>query len=118
MTDKSERGATGEQLAARFLSEKGYAILERNYRHKRSEIDLVVKRDDWLVFVEVKTRTSNAFGFPEEFVDAKKKQMIFDGAGYYLFITKWSGNVRYDIVAVNLEDETHPRILHLEDAFY
>lgn len=118
MTDKSERGVLGEQLAAGFLIEKGYEVLERNYRHLRSEIDLVVKRDDWLIFVEVKTRTSNAFGFPEEFVDSKKKKMIFEGADYYLFITNWPGNVRYDIVAVNLEDEAHPRIHHLEDAFY
>ncbi len=117
MTEKIKTGEEGEQLAAAMLEEKGYTVLERNYRHKRSEIDLIVRRDNWLVFVEVKTRTSDAFGFPEEFVDAKKKQKIFQGADYYLFITNWSGNVRYDIVAVNLEDD-RPIIHHIEDAFY
>ncbi len=117
MTDKSERGAEGEQLAVQLLEEKGYTILERNYRYKRSEIDIIARCDDWLIFVEVKTRTSNAFGFPEEFVDAKKKQMIFQGADYYMFITHWQGNVRYDIVAVNLENGS-PRMHHIEDAFY
>jgi putative endonuclease len=117
MTDKIERGAEGEELAAKLLSEKGYTILERNYRHKKSEIDLIVRRDNWIVFVEVKTRTSGAFGHPEEFVDAKKKQMILKGADYYMYITDWSGNVRYDIVAVNLQYEI-PNVVHIEDAFY
>ncbi len=117
MTDKIERGAEGEELAAKLLRENGYTILERNYRHKKSEIDLIVRRDNWLVFVEVKTRTSNAFGYPEEFVDAKKKKMILKGADYYMFITDWSGNVRYDIVAVNLQYEI-PTVVHIEDAFY
>lgn len=117
MTDKIERGAEGEELAAKLLREKGYAILERNYRHKKSEIDLIARRDNWLVFVEVKTRTSDAFGYPEEFVDAKKKKKILEGADYYMFITDWSGNVRYDIVAVNLQYEI-PTVVHIEDAFY
>ncbi len=117
MTEKSERGAEGERLAAQLLEEKGYTILERNYRYKRSEIDLIVRREDWLIFVEVKTRTSDAFGFPEEFVDANQRKKIFEGADYFMFITQWSGNVRYDIVAVNLEHD-QPRIHHIEDAFY
>ncbi len=117
MNDTIKRGAEGEALAVAALEAKGYKVRERNYRFRRSEIDLIVERDGWLVFVEVKTRTSDAFGFPEEFVDAKKKQMIFAGADYYLYITDWNGNVRYDIVAVNLTEE-EPLVHHIEDAFY
>lgn len=117
MTDKIKRGEEGERVAADHLVQKGFTILERNYRYKRSEIDLIVRRDNWLVFVEVKTRTSDAYGYPEEFVDFKKKQKIFEGADYYMYITDWSGNVRYDIVAVNLVDG-EPVIHHIEDAFY
>lgn len=117
MTDTIKRGEQGEQLAEALLEAKGYVIRERNYRHRRSEIDLIVQRDNWLVFVEVKTRTSDAFGFPEEFVDAKKKRNILEGADYYLYITDWKGNVRYDIVAINLEQQ-EPQLLHIEDAFY
>lgn len=117
MTDKIKRGEEGEQLVADYLAEKGFTILERNYRHKRSEIDLIVRRDNWLVFVEVKTRSLEAYGFPEEFVDFHKKKKIFEGADYYMYITDWSGNVRYDIVAVNLVNGD-PIIHHLEDAFY
>lgn len=117
MTDRIKRGAEGEQLAAAMLEDKGYVVRERNYRHKRSEIDLIVQRDNWLVFVEVKTRTSDAFGFPEEFVDAKQRRRILEAADYFQYITEWKGNVRYDIVAVNLE-HGEPLLHHIEDAFY
>ena len=117
MSDKIKKGAEGEDLAADFLTQKGYAIRERNYRHKKSEIDLIVSRDRWLVFVEVKFRSSTAFGYPEEFVDYQKKRMIFQGALHYMYEKNWQGNVRYDIVAINLVHGT-PEIHHLEDAFY
>ncbi len=117
MSDKIKRGTEGEDLAANFLKEKGYAILERNYRHKKSEIDLIVSRDKWLVFVEVKLRSSTAFGYPEEFVDYQKKKMIFQGALHYMYEKNWQGNVRYDIVAINMV-YGKPEIHHLEDAFY
>ena len=117
MTDKIKRGAEGEDLAQNFLKQKGFKVLERNYRYKRSEIDLIVCRDNWLVFVEVKTRTSTAFGYPEEFVDYHKKKMIFDGALHYMYEKDWQGNVRYDIVSINLT-RGGPEIHHIEDAFY
>ena len=117
MTETIERGLEGERLAAAMLEAKGYTIRERNFRHKRSEIDLIVQRGNWIVFVEVKTRTSDAFAHPEDFVDAKKKKKILEGADYYLYVTDWSGNVRYDIVAVNLQ-HGEPEIHHIEDAFY
>jgi len=117
MTEKIKRGAEGEQLAAALLEEKGYQVLERNYRYRRSEIDLIVCRENWLVFVEVKTRSSAAFGFPEEFVVGNQKKKILEGADYYQYITEWKGNVRYDIVAVSVE-QGEPQLLHIEDAFY
>ncbi len=117
MSDKIKKGKEGEELAANFLKEKGYEIIERNYRHKRSEIDLIVKKNNWLVFVEVKYRTSDAFGYPEEFVDYKKVKNILTGAEEYTYIIDWRGNVRYDIVAVrNINGELE--IKHIEDAFY
>jgi putative endonuclease len=117
MTDKIKRGNEGEDLAADFLKQKGFAVLERNYRHKRSEIDLIVSRANWLVFVEVKLRTSTAFGYPEEFVDYHKKKMIFEGALHYMYEKNWQGNVRYDIVAITMVHGL-PEIHHIEDAFY
>jgi putative endonuclease len=117
MSDEIKRGAEGEEQAALFLEQKGFAVLERNYRYRRSEIDLIVCRGNWLVFVEVKTRSTAAFGFPEEFVDYKKKKKIFEGADHYMHAINWPGNVRYDIVAISLEDGCQ-EIYHIEDAFY
>ena len=117
MTDKIKRGIEGEDLATEFLKQKGFEVLERNFRYKHSEIDLIVSRGNWLVFVEVKTRTSIAFGYPEEFVDYKKKRKILEGALEYMYMKDWQGNVRYDIVSINIV-RGRPEIHHIEDAFY
>ena len=117
MTDNIKRGKEGEQLTEDFLKEKGYVVLERNYRYKKSEIDLVVSQDNWLIFVEVKTRSSNAFGYPEDFVEKSQQEKIFEGALHYMDAKDWLGNVRYDIVAVDLSTGI-PEITHIEDAFY
>lgn len=117
MSDKIKTGNEGEQLAANFLLEKGFEIVQRNYRYKHSEIDLIVKKGNWLIFVEVKTRSSHSFGFPEQFVDRNKVKTILFGALNYMHEVNWQGNVRYDIVAVSLGRGT-PEIVLIEDAFY
>jgi putative endonuclease len=117
MNDKIKKGNEGEVLAADFLVGKGFTILERNFRRKRSEIDLIVKRGNWLVFIEVKSRSSAAFGYPEEFVDSAKVKMILAGAVEYMYDINWQGNVRYDIVSVMFSPHGN-EIVHIEDAFY
>lgn len=117
VSDKIKKGKEGEEMAARFLMEKGYEIIERNYRHKRLEIDLIAKKDNWLIFVEVKLRSSDAYGYPEDFVDYKKAKNIVDGAEQYTYDKNWQGNVRYDIISIRLlRDKTE--IVQIEDAFY
>lgn len=118
MGDKIKKGNEGEQLAAEYLERKGYEIVERNYRHRHSEIDLIVKREKWLVFVEVKTRSSTAFGHPEDFVDEKKEQKVLEGAEHYIFEVDWKEQIRFDIVAVMQEADGSHTIHHIEDAFY
>ena len=117
MTDKIKRGNEGEQLAADFLAKKGFEIVERNFRHKHAEIDLIVKKANWMIFVEVKARSSYAYGHPEEFVDFKKVKTILEAAEHYIYKVDWQGNVRYDIVSVKF-GRGNPEIVHLEDAFY
>jgi putative endonuclease len=117
VSDKIKKGREGEMLAANFLLEKGYEILARNYRYKRSEIDLIVKKENWLIFVEVKLRSSDLYGYPEDFVDYKKAKNIIDGAEEYTFQYDWKGNVRYDIVSIR-EQHGEKEIVHIEDAFY
>ena len=117
MSDKIKKGKEGEDMAVRFLKEKGYEIVRRNYRYKQSEIDLIVKKENWLIFVEVKLRSSDAYGYPEDFVDYKKAKNIIDGAEQYTYEKDWQGNVRYDIVSIRvMRDKTE--IIQIEDAFY
>lgn len=117
MSDKIQKGKEGEDLAAIFLKQAGYEILERNYRYRRSEIDLIVRKAGWLVFVEVKMRSSDAFGYPEEFVDYQKAKNIVYGAEQYTFENNYNGNVRYDVIAITMRHGV-PDIKHFEDAFY
>jgi len=117
MNDNIKTGKEGEQAACKHLEGKGYEILERNYRYRKAEVDLIAKHDNWLVFVEVKTRSSSFFGFPEEFVDRKKQQLIFEAADNYMYEKDWNGNVRYDIVSVMMT-RGKMEVYHIEDAFY
>ena len=114
MSDKIKTGSKGENLAAEFLKTKGFEIVARNYRFQKAEIDLIVRRDNWLIFVEVKTRSSSSFGEPEDFVDEYKVGHIFRAAEEYIFSTDWHGHIRFDIVSVKMGVE--PEIVHFEDA--
>jgi putative endonuclease len=114
MSDKIKTGNKGEKLAADFLQKKGFEVVARNYRFKKAEIDLIVKRENWMIFVEVKTRSSSAFGEPEEFVDEGKGYRIFEAAEEYIFSTDWRGHIRFDIISVKLGREVV--IEHFEDA--
>lgn len=114
MSDKIETGNKGERLAAEFLSRKGYEIISKNYRHNHGEIDLIAQRNDWVLFVEVKTRTSTDFGEPEDFVDARKMNKIYEAAEEWIYSNDWRGHVRFDIISVKLGPE--PIIEHFEDA--
>jgi putative endonuclease len=117
VSDKIKKGKEGEALAADFLMKKGFEIIERNYRHKRSEIDLIAKKDNWLIFVEVKMRSSDVYGYPEDFVDYRKAKNVIDGAEEYTYQQNWLGNVRYDIISIR-EQHGEKEIVHIEDAFY
>jgi putative endonuclease len=116
MTDKIKTGNKGEELAAHFLAGKGYEIVARNYRYKHAEIDLIVKKENWLVFVEVKTRASSAFGEPEVFVTDKKAATVMKAAEQFMIDHDWHGNIRFDIVAI--KTGTDHEVEHFEDAFH
>lgn len=112
-----ETGQRGEALAAAHLTAQGYELLARNYRAGRGEIDLIVRRGDWLVFVEVKTRTNLAFGYPEAAVSPKKAALVVAAAEVYVFENDWKKYIRFDVVAV-IFSRTGTQIAHFEDAFY
>jgi putative endonuclease len=115
MSNKAETGAKGEQLATDYLNDNGYDVVERNYRHKHAEIDIIAKYKELLVFVEVKTRSKTVFGFPEEAVNERKASKVIEGAEHYVLENEWNGDIRFDIVSIVLSKKIE--IQHFEDAF-
>ncbi|MCU0383654.1 MAG: YraN family protein [Cyclobacteriaceae bacterium] len=116
MTDKKTKGMKAEEEAAIFLAAKGYKIVERNYRYKHAEIDIIVIKHEVLVFVEVKSRAKLKFGLPEEAVTEKKAAKILEGAEAYLVEKNWQGPIRFDVIAITNGNTIE--IMHFEDAFY
>ena len=106
MAERQNRRAIGtayEQQAARFLENQGHLILERNFRCRFGEIDLISKKDGVLVFSEVKFRSTAGYGDPMEAVTAKKQKTISDVASYYLYRNRIPEDVpcRFDVIAVS-----------------
>jgi putative endonuclease len=111
-------GESGEDIAAAYLQGLGFRILTRNYRKRFGEIDIVAEEGDALVFVEVKTRTSTAFGSPLEAVDIRKQRRMARAALDYLGSRKQHGrSARFDVVAVSLRSNGPARIEHVRNAF-
>ena len=109
------RGKQGEEMATRFLQEKGFTLVAKNYRYRQGEIDLVMRDRSTLVFVEVKLRRNANFGHPETFVDQSQAERIAEAAEQYVHETAWEDNIRFDIIAITLQPQS--AIEHFEDAF-
>ncbi len=93
-------GKCGEDYAAQYLKVHGYKIIERNYKNKIGEIDIIAKRKNTLAFVEVKTRKSNEFGTPAQAVTYYKKQKIVNTAKYYLAKNPTDMDISFDVIEV------------------
>ena len=99
-------GRRGEQMAADALRERGYRIVERNFRCRYGEIDLIAEERDDLVFVEVKTRRGSAFGWPEEAVTLTKRRKLAEVASYYLDLhAEGDRPWRIDVVAIDFNQD-------------
>lgn len=106
--NRRKTGTDGEQMAAEFLEKKGYHILEKNYHCRFGEIDLIVQRSEWIIFVEVKYRSTASMGLPEESVDLRKQSRICRSALTFLMERKLNDHpVRFDVVAILGEQITH-----------
>ena len=100
MAQHNELGKWGEDVAADFLVGKGFRIVERNWKVGRKEIDIIAAKERLLLFVEVKTRRSNAYGDPYEAVDWKKRRTLIAAMRQYIALHRIATDVRYDIVSV------------------
>lgn len=117
MAQHNETGKKGEAIASDYLRKKGYEILEQNWQYDhRIELDIVARDKGELVFVEVKTRSSVNFGYPEEFVDEVKEQHLLEAAEEYIEETGFEGEIRFDIIAIVMKSGGHCDIQHFKDA--
>jgi putative endonuclease len=98
-------GRAGERAAARWLSDHGYPVLGRGFLTRRGEIDLVCRRGDALVLVEVKTRSSTAFGTPLEAVGPRKRRALEAAAREYRALAGWRGPLRFAVFSLLVGDD-------------
>lgn len=110
-------GKLGEEIATEYLEKKGYKILCRNYKFSRVEIDIVTQFENEIVFVEVKTRTSDQMAYPEQAVGKSKQRNIRLAAENFIEENQMNLPARFDIIAV-IKNQHRFEIEHIEDAFY
>ena len=117
--DRQNLGRFGEERAARWLRWRGYRILERNYRCRQGEIDIIASRGKYLCFVEVKLRKDKSHGEAREFVTARKKQRVMAAAQFWLSQHETELQPRFDVIEVYApRGEDGPvKVNHIENAF-
>lgn len=111
--DTVDRGKEGEELAIKYLLNKGYRIVERNFRTPFGEIDIIAKDKEHIVVVEVKTRHSTTFGEPQLAVNSRKQEKLKKLALYYLSKLKKEHPLRFDVIVIKDRE-----IEHIENAFF
>ena len=110
-----DNGRLGEEIALKYIISKGGTIVEKNYRTKMGEIDLIAKMNGELVFIEVKSRSNINYGYPCEAVNYKKKRKITNVAKYYILDNSLEDiSVRFDVIEIYLTDK---KINHIVNAF-
>jgi putative endonuclease len=118
MAHHNELGKLGEKIASDYLLKNGYEILVKNFYFDKAEIDIIAKKDNnTLVVVEVKTRNSDFFGDPQDFVTPSKIKLLVKAANEYVISNDLDTEVRFDIIAV-IKNKTIEKMEHFENAFY
>jgi putative endonuclease len=110
-------GKLGEDIATNFLEKNNFKILERNWRYKRAELDIIAMDNKTMIFVEVKTRSDDRMGRPEEAVDTRKRGLMIKAAIAYMHISRHDWAIRFDIIGIVIKDDV-PYIDHIQDAFF
>jgi len=116
MAEHYELGKKGEQLAVNYLIGKGYKIVERNWRFQKAEIDIIARKAETLISVEVKTRSTKNFGNPQDFVNPKKIKLMVLAMNEYILNKDLDIELRFDIIAIT-KDKSSFDIEHFKNAF-
>jgi len=95
-------GQLGEKIARKYLEKKGYKIIDQNYRTKFAEIDLIIKKENEIIFIEVRTKRGDSFGLPEESFNQRKLRKLWLSAKFYALRIGWRGPFRIDAICILL----------------
>jgi putative endonuclease len=118
MASHHELGKKGEEMAVAFLRGAGHTVLHTNWRSGKMEIDIVSRYGQLIIFTEVKTRSSSLYGWPEEAVSVHKQQVLERAAARYLEqMNSTPDDIRFDIIAITIEENNQYDIMHLVDVF-
>ena len=113
--NKKELGDIGEKLSERYLIKCGYSVIDKNFRAREGEIDIVSVEKNEYVFVEVKTRSNLCFGKPREAVDNQKKKHLYKAAKYYLYKNNLEKQeIRFDVIEIYIEKNRY-KLIHLKN---
>lgn len=116
ISEHSQMGIWGEEVAMDYLRNNGYIILERDWHSGHRDIDIIARQNNTIVFVEVKTRRNTDFGTPEQAVDWKKRRHLRHAINHYVKYKKIDNPIRFDIITVvGALGMPHPTIDHIED---
>ncbi len=115
MAKHLETGKEGEEMAAAWLLGQGFTILHRNWKHSYFELDVIAEREGVLHFIEVKTRTTDTYGHPEEGVTAKKLERLMNAGEEFLNVYPVWERIQYDILSIRLYSNKAPEYFFIED---
>ena len=118
MNGNRTTGNKGEQLAADYLQNKGYTVLHRNWRFKHLEVDIIASKGNRLHFFEIKTRTSNKFGNPEESIGFEKMSHLKDAAEEYQYQHPEWKYIQFDVLAITILYNQQPEYFLIEDVYF
>lgn len=116
MAEHNDLGKEGELEACNYLRKNNYKILTTNYRFDKAEVDIIAQKDDVLVAVEVKTRSTTDFGLPQDFIKPQQIKRLVKAVNHFVEIKNLDVEVRFDVIAV-VSKWNKKEIEHLEDAF-
>ncbi len=115
MAHHNATGILGEEMALKYLRDKGFAILHKNWRHSHWEVDVIASRENILHFIEIKTRRSKKFGFPEEDVTKKKLTNLINASEEFLFqYPEWK-HIQFDILSITIIKNEPVEYFFIED---
>jgi putative endonuclease len=118
MAVHNQLGKEGERLAADFLLQQGFAILHRNWRYGQLEVDIIAMKNGVLHFVEVKFRTGNKYGHPEQSVTKQKFRFLMRAADQYLYLNPQFKKIRFDILSITSMPGAPPEFFLIEDVYF